>query len=73
MPVSLTETSSRPTFGIRSRSDRQFATGVFHGLDRVQHQVHEDLLKLHPVCQDLGRISLEFAIDRDGVPIRFGP
>src|SRR4029077_18567729 len=41
------------TFRSESRANRQRASGVFHGLDRVQHQVHEYLLQLHLVSEDV--------------------
>src|SRR3984893_13296436 len=49
----------------RSRSDCQLATGAFHGLNRVEDQVHEDLLKLYAVRKDLCGMGLY------GLSIRF--
>src|SRR5258707_1060486 len=61
------------TFRIQSRRNRQFASAVFHGLDRVQHQVHEYLLQLHPVSEDVRPLFMQFGMDSYGVPKSFGP
>src|SRR6266849_6978701 len=38
------------------RLDRKFTSSVLHGLDSVEDEVHEHLLKLHSVCGDFGKI-----------------
>jgi hypothetical protein len=48
------------TFGTQSRPDGQFAARVFHGLDGVQYQVHEHLLKLYAISQDVRHMFVEF-------------
>src|ERR1700730_17118050 len=67
----IADGNGQVTFGVHPRSDRQLAPGVFHGLDRVQHQVHEDLLKLHPVCRDVRYVCLTLGSNRYGVTGRF--
>src|SRR6266404_7969290 len=52
---------------VQSQLDRQFAARVSHGLNRIQHQVHEDLLELHPVSQDIRHIFVEFKANSYGV------
>src|SRR5580704_16043881 len=47
--ASIADADNDLTFGSQSRTNRQLASRVFHGFNRVQHQVHEHLLKLHPV------------------------
>src|SRR5258708_39491 len=69
----IADRNDQLSFGIRSRSTRQLASSVFHGLDRIQDQVHEHLLKLHPVCQDVRQICLEVGMDSDRVSNSFGP
>src|SRR5260370_35670892 len=61
------------TFRIQLRRNRQFASAVFHGLDRVQHQVHEYLLQLHLVSEDVRPLFTQFGMDSYGVPKSFGP
>src|SRR5580658_1503965 len=61
------------TFRIHARSDRQVASGMLHGLDRVEHQVHEDLLKLYRVRQDIRSTGFQFGMNGYAVPIRFAP
>ncbi len=41
---------------------------VLHGLDAVEHEVHQNLLQLHTVCQDLGKIRGKLSTDRNRVP-----
>jgi hypothetical protein len=36
----IADGNGQMTFGVHSLSDRQVAPGVFHCLDRIQHQVH---------------------------------
>ncbi len=50
------------------RSDREHAAGVAHGLDAIQHQVHEHLLDLHAVSNDDGEAVSEIRTDRNRVP-----
>ena len=60
------------TLDVHAGSDRQLSSGVLHGLDRIQHQVHEDLLQLHPVCHDVRHVCLNLGANRYGVTGRFG-
>jgi hypothetical protein len=58
------------TLRVRSRRNRQFASGILHSLDRVQHQVHENLLNLHAVNQDFRRFCVDCGMNRYRVAIR---
>src|SRR4029077_6901758 len=60
-------------FGIQSRTNPQFASSVLHSLDRIQHQVHEHLLKLYSVCQDAWHTCFEVGMESNRVPNRFDP
>ncbi len=68
----ISERDDQLTLGISTRANGQFAFGAFHGLDRVQHQVHENLLKLDAISDDSRRICVDFGMDRYRVPSRFG-
>src|SRR5260221_13442888 len=46
------------------------ATRSLHGIDAVEHQVHENLLQLHTVRHDLWKTLSKFGVDRDRVAIR---
>src|SRR6266403_1331470 len=52
------------------RAYRKFTIGayVLHGVDAIEHQVHEYLLQLDAVCHDLGKILGDVAADRNRVP-----
>src|SRR5882724_5146768 len=52
------------------RPYRKFTCGtyVLHGVDTIEHQVHEYLLQLDTVCHNLGKIPGEVGADRDRVP-----
>ena len=51
------------------RADRKFTCGaVLHGLNAIQHQVHEYLLQLDTVCHDPGNILREVGAHRNRVP-----
>src|SRR5467141_4618706 len=43
------------------------ATRFLHGVDAVEHEVHENLLQLHTVCDDLGKILGKLGADGDRV------
>jgi len=49
--------------GLRLDSELTFATSFLHGIDTVEHEVHENLLELHMVCHDLGKILSELGTD----------
>jgi len=52
------------------RADGKFSTSrdVLHGFDAVEHQVHEYLLQLDTVGDDLGKIVREIGANRNRVP-----
>src|SRR5258707_912210 len=41
--------------GFRPDDKLTSASGSLHGIDAVEHEVHEDLLQLDTVCHDLGK------------------
>src|SRR3984957_9472595 len=51
------------TFRSQARTNRQLSSTVFHCFDRIQHQVHEHLLKLHSVSEHLWSVFSKFGID----------
>jgi len=53
--------------------DRKFTSRVLHGLDGVEHEVHQHLLELHSVSCDFGKIRREFRAHRDRIPGRLAP
>src|SRR5580658_8997917 len=61
------------TLGSRSRTNRQCSSPVFHRFNGIQHQVHEHLLKLHPISQNVRHVFVELELDFNGVPQRFLP
>src|SRR5882724_833920 len=52
------------------RPYRKFTCGtyVLHGVDAIEHQVHENLLQLNTVCHNPGKILGEDGADRNRVP-----
>jgi hypothetical protein len=44
---------------------------ILHCIDAVHDEVHYDLLHLHWICHDFGKIGVEFGADRNGIPICF--
>src|SRR2546430_272778 len=43
------------------------ATRFLHGVDAVEHEVHENLLQLHTVCHHLGKVLGKLGADGDRV------
>ena len=41
---------------------------ILHCIDAVHDEVHHDLLHLHRVCHDLGKIGFKVGADRNGIP-----
>ncbi len=54
------------------RFDRKFTrhAHVFHGLNAIQHEVHEHLLQLDTVSHDPGEILAELGADQNRVASR---
>src|SRR6266481_4640512 len=50
------------------RLHRKHAASILHRLDAIQHQVHEQLLKLHPICHCHGKIVFHIGADRYSMP-----
>ena len=46
------------------------AVGFVHGIDAVEHEVHENLLQLHTVCHHLGKVLGKLGADGDRVAAR---
>src|SRR5260370_19852394 len=46
------------------------ACRFLHGIDAVEHEVHENLLQLHAVCHDLGKILGKLGADGHRVAVR---
>jgi hypothetical protein len=68
-PVSQMETVSRPS---ESTSELIVnAPPLPFIFNPIQHQVHEDLLQLHPVSHDIGNIRFQFGLDYYGVASGF--
>src|SRR5258708_1310871 len=51
------------------RLHREHAARVLHRLDTVEHEVHQYLLKLHPVRRDFGKIGGKVSTNRNAIPI----
>ena len=45
------------------RPDRQFTAGMLHRFVAVEHEVHQDLLHLHPISGHSRSVSVEFGAD----------
>src|ERR1700730_5977412 len=56
--------------GFRLDGKLTSAIRSLHGIDAVEHEVHENLLELHTVCHDLGKILGKLGADRDRVAVR---
>ena len=52
---------------LQLRLQSKHAARVLHRLDTIQHQVHEHLLKLHPIRHGHGKIVFQIGPDRDSV------
>jgi hypothetical protein len=48
--------------------DGEHARRLLHHLDAVEHQVHQDLLKLDTIRRDPGKVRLEIGAYPDGLP-----
>src|SRR5471030_120781 len=49
------------------------AAHVLHGVDAVEHEVHEHLLQLDTLGHDPGKIRIELGAHGDGVACRVAP
>src|ERR1700730_6832756 len=49
--------------GFRLDGKLTSATRFLHGIDAIEHEVHENLLQLHTVCHDLGKILSKLGED----------
>src|ERR1700720_2448714 len=49
--------------GFRLDGKLTSATHFLHGIDAIEHEIHENLLKLHTVCHDLGKILGKLGAD----------
>src|ERR1700730_4339586 len=52
-----------PVVGFRLDGKLTFASQSFHGIDAVEHEVHENLLELYAVCHDRGKILSKLDTD----------
>ena len=55
------------------RLDREHSAGLLHRLDTIEHEVHQYLLQLHPVCGDLGEIGGKVRPNRNSMLVCFAP
>src|SRR5467141_4831589 len=56
--------------GFRLDGKLTSATSFLHGIDAIEHEVHENLLELHTVYHDLGKILSKLGADGDRVAVR---
>jgi len=56
--------------GFRLDGKLTSASRSLHGIDAVEHEVHENLLQLHTVCHDFGKILSKLGADGDRVAVR---
>jgi hypothetical protein len=56
-----------------SRLDRERSAGLLHRLDSIKREVHQNLLQLHPVRRDFGKIGGKVCTNRNGVLVAFAP
>jgi hypothetical protein len=51
----------------RNRRYRQISNGIAHGLNGIQHEVHQDLFQLHPISDYFRKVFTKFEIDRNRI------
>src|SRR5215813_12064242 len=51
------------------RGDVQFAALLLHGLDAIEHEIHQNLLQLHPVRSYCRECRVELTADGNGMAI----
>ena len=47
---------------LQLRFNRKFSARVLHGLNPIDHEVHEHLLQLDTICHDFGQFGGEFRV-----------
>src|SRR5260370_2966135 len=69
--TSITDRDQQSTVvGFRLDAKLTSATRFLHGLDAIEHEVHQDLLQLHTVCHDLWKVLSKLGADGDRVAVR---
>src|ERR1700730_3043649 len=53
---------------MRPDCELPFRLPLTDSFDTIKHEVHKDLLKLHPVSVDFGQLRREFGMDGDRMP-----
>ena len=66
----ITDRNHQLTVSAPLRRYRERAATSFHGLDAIEHEVHENLLQLNTIRGRHRNLRVELGADRNGIAIR---